>query len=116
MAQVRISDPVIGETYQCIIVSNPHVDFMLLTYVGQTNNLKIQEKGTGRLEGLEESWSNGRMHYAFVGVKDIGSGLIKFVLIVWCGNGVLKLQKGLFHLHASSVSQFLRGYHVQINT
>lgn len=55
----------------------------MLSYVGQTNDLKVQEKGTGGLEELEESWNDGRMQYAFVRVTDPGSKLTKFVFIAW---------------------------------
>ncbi|MBW0517638.1 hypothetical protein O181_057353 [Austropuccinia psidii MF-1] len=115
MAQVQLTDPKIGETYQRIISSDPDVDYMLLSYVGVTNNLKVQDQGTGGLEELQESWNDGRIQFGFVRIKDAISSLTKFVLICWCGDGVLEVRKGLFHSHASTVAQFLKGYHVQIN-
>ncbi|KAI9613557.1 hypothetical protein H4Q26_010164 [Puccinia striiformis f. sp. tritici PST-130] len=69
----------------------------------------------GGLAELQDSWNDGRIQFAFVRVKEAGSGLTKFVLIAWCGDGVLESRKGLFHSHASTVAQFLKGYHVQIN-
>ncbi|EFP94595.2 uncharacterized protein PGTG_20551 [Puccinia graminis f. sp. tritici CRL 75-36-700-3] len=115
MAQVRISDPGISEAYHRITAADPEIDYMLLSYVGQTNDLKVQEQGTGGLAELQDSWNDGRIQFAFVRVKEAGSGLTKFVLIAWCGDGVLESRKGLFHSHASTVAQFLKGYHVQIN-
>ncbi|KAH9807435.1 hypothetical protein DFH28DRAFT_863794, partial [Melampsora americana] len=114
-AQLRISDPAISQAYQAIIASDPGIDYVLLSYVGQTNDLKVQEKGTGGLEELQESWNDGRMQYAFVRVTDPGSKLTKFVFIAWCGDVVPESRKGLFHSHTSTVGQFLKGYHVQIN-
>ncbi|WAQ82301.1 hypothetical protein PtA15_2A618 [Puccinia triticina] len=115
MAQVRISDPGISEAYHRITAADPEIDYMLLSYIGQTNDLKVQEQGTGGLAELQDSWNDGRIQFAFVRVKEAGSGLTKFVLIAWCGDGVLESRKGLFHSHASTVAQFLKGYHVQIN-
>jgi len=115
MAQVRLSDPAISEAYHRITASDPDIDYVLLSYIGQTNDLKVQEQGTGGLAELQDSWNDGRIQFAFVRVKEAGSGLTKFVLIAWCGDGVLESRKGLFHSHASTVAQFLKGYHVQIN-
>ncbi|KAI7959476.1 hypothetical protein MJO28_003267 [Puccinia striiformis f. sp. tritici] len=115
MAQVRISDPGISEAYHRITAADPDIDYMLLSYIGQTNDLKVQDQGTGGLAELQDSWNDGRIQFAFVRVKEAGSGLTKFVLIAWCGDGVLESRKGLFHSHASTVAQFLKGYHVQIN-
>ena len=56
---------------------------MLLSYIGQTNDLKVQEQGTGGLAELQDSWNDGRIQFAFVRVKEAGSGLTKFVLIAW---------------------------------
>ncbi|POW00939.1 hypothetical protein PSTT_12809 [Puccinia striiformis] len=114
-AQVRISDPGISEAYHRITAADPDIDYMLLSYIGQTNDLKVQDQGTGGLAELQDSWNDGRIQFAFVRVKEAGSGLTKFVLIAWCGDGVLESRKGLFHSHASTVAQFLKGYHVQIN-
>ncbi|POW06826.1 hypothetical protein PSTT_08716 [Puccinia striiformis] len=108
-AQVRISDPGISEAYHRITAADPDIDYMLLSYIGQTNDLKVQDQGTGGLAELQDSWNDGRIQFAFVRVKEAGSGLTKFVLIAWCGDGVLESRKGLFHSHASTVAQFLKG-------
>ena len=82
-AQVRISDPGISEAYHRITAADPEIDYMLLSYIGQTNDLKVQEQGTGGLAELQDSWNDGRIQFAFVRVKEAGSGLTKFVLIAW---------------------------------
>jgi len=112
MAQVRLSDPAISEAYHRITASDPDIDYVLLSYIGQTNDLKVQEQGTGGQAELQDSWNDGRIQFPFVRVKEAGSGLTKFVLIAWCGDGVLQSRKGLFHSHASTVAQFLKGYHI----
>jgi hypothetical protein len=82
-AQVRISDPGISEAYHRITAADPEIDYMLLSYIGQTNDLKVQEQGTGGLAELQDGWNDGRIQFAFVRVKEAGSGLTKFVLIAW---------------------------------
>ena len=88
---------------------------MMLTYEKGSNDLKVQGTGSDGLEELEEEFSDGRIQYAFVRVKDPNSGLPKFVQINWCGDGVPEVKKGLFHTHSSSVAKFFRNAHVVIS-
>ncbi|KAH6610889.1 hypothetical protein Trco_000909 [Trichoderma cornu-damae] len=76
--------------------------------------LKVQSTGDGELTDLIEDFSEGRIQFAFVKVKDPNSGLPKFVLIAWCGGGVPERTKGYFTSHLAAVSKILHGYHVQI--
>uniref|UniRef100_A0A0B7KMC0 SH3 domain-containing protein n=1 Tax=Bionectria ochroleuca TaxID=29856 RepID=A0A0B7KMC0_BIOOC len=76
--------------------------------------LKVQGTGDGELSDLIEDFSEGRVQYAFVKVKDPNSGLPKYILIAWCGGGVPERTKGYFTSHTAAVSKILHGYHVQI--
>ncbi|EAQ92503.1 hypothetical protein CHGG_00738 [Chaetomium globosum CBS 148.51] len=76
--------------------------------------LKVETTGEGELADLVEDFSEGRIQFAFVRVKDPNSGLPKNVLIAWCGGGVPERTKGYFTSHVSAVSKILHGYHVQI--
>ncbi|KAG9253603.1 uncharacterized protein F5Z01DRAFT_149049 [Emericellopsis atlantica] len=76
--------------------------------------LKVQDTGDGELSELNEDFSEGRIQYAFVKVKDPNSGLPKYILIAWCGGGVPERTKGYFTSHTAAVSKILHGYHVQI--
>ncbi|KAI0196172.1 hypothetical protein EV127DRAFT_124852 [Xylaria flabelliformis] len=76
--------------------------------------LKVQSTGDGELEDLIEDFSEGRIQFAFVKVKDPNTGLPKYALIAWCGAGVPERTKGYFTSHLNAVSKVLHGYHVQI--
>ncbi|CRK13123.1 hypothetical protein BN1708_002484 [Verticillium longisporum] len=76
--------------------------------------LKVQSTGDGELADLIEDFSEGRIQFAFVKVKDPNSGLPKYALIAWCGGGVPERTKGYFTTHTAAVSKILHGYHVQI--
>ncbi|KAJ2981574.1 hypothetical protein NUW58_g6656 [Xylaria curta] len=76
--------------------------------------LKVQSTGDGELEELIEDFSEGRIQFAFVKVKDPNTGLPKYALIAWCGAGVPERTKGYFTSHLNAVSKVLHGYHVQI--
>ncbi|KMU89375.1 app1 [Coccidioides immitis H538.4] len=76
--------------------------------------LKVQSTGEGELIDLIEEFSEGRIQFAYVKVKDPNTGLPKNVLIAWCGEGVPERTKGYFTSHLAAVSKLLHGYHVQI--
>ncbi|EEA22282.1 actin binding protein [Talaromyces marneffei ATCC 18224] len=76
--------------------------------------LKVQSSAEGELADLIEDFSEGKIQFAFVRVKDPNTGLPKNVLIAWCGEGVPERTKGYFNSHLAAVGRFLQGYHVQI--
>ncbi|CAG8471373.1 23582_t:CDS:10 [Cetraspora pellucida] len=79
------------------------------------NDLKVLGSGDGGLDELQEEFNDGKIQYAYVKLKDPNSELPKIVLIGWCGEGVPEAKKGLFNSHLNEVSNFLKGYHLQIN-
>ena len=76
--------------------------------------LKVQSTGEGELVDLVDEFSDGRIQFAFVKVKDSNTGLPKSALVAWCGEGVPERTKGYFTSHLTAVSKLLHGYHVQI--
>ena len=57
---------------------------------------------------LIEDFSEGKIQFAFVKVKDPNTGLPKNVLIAWCGEGVPERTKGYFNSHLATVGRFLQ--------
>ena len=76
--------------------------------------LKVQSTGEGELLDLLDEFSDGRIQFAFVKVKDSNTGLPKSALVAWCGEGVPERTKGYFGSHLNTVAKLLHGYHVQI--
>ena len=81
---------------------------------GKESVLKVQTTGEGELLDLIEEFSDGRIQFAFVKVKDPNTTLPKSVLIAWCGEGVPERTKGYFTSHLNAVAKVLHGYHVQV--
>lgn len=81
---------------------------------GKESVLSVQTTGEGELADLIEDFSDGRIQFAFVKVKDPNTTLPKNVLIAWCGEGVPERTKGYFTSHLNAVSKVLHGYHVQV--
>ncbi|KAK3843474.1 MAG: hypothetical protein J3R72DRAFT_440908 [Linnemannia gamsii] len=105
-------------TYESILrPTNPQNsnNWAMFGYDKGTNDLKVLGQGDGGLEELEDEFMDGKIQYAFVRIIDPNTELNKFILIAWCGDGVPESKKGLFNSHLVDVSNFLKGYHLQIN-
>lgn len=81
---------------------------------GKESVLSVQSTGEGELIDLIDEFSDGRIQFAFVKVKDPNTTLPKNALIAWCGEGVPERTKGYFTSHLNAVSKLLHGYHVQV--
>jgi hypothetical protein len=81
---------------------------------GRESVLSVQTTGEGELADLIDEFSDGRIQFAFVKVKDPNTTLPKSALIAWCGEGVPERTKGYFTSHLNAVAKVLHGYHVQV--
>uniref|UniRef100_A0A4W4H447 Drebrin-like a n=1 Tax=Electrophorus electricus TaxID=8005 RepID=A0A4W4H447_ELEEL len=90
-------------------------NWALFTYEGNSDNIRVAAKGDGGLEEMTQELNNGKVMYAFCRVQEPSSGVPKFVLINWTGEGVKVVRKGMCANHVQSMSNFLRGAHVTIN-
>ncbi|XP_036434199.1 drebrin-like b isoform X2 [Colossoma macropomum] len=107
--------PALTAAYKEVVDEKSDTNWALFTYEGNTNDIRLADKGDGGLEELVEELNSGKVMYAFCRVKDPNSGLPKYVLINWTGEGVKDARKGLCANHVSSIANFLKGAHVTIN-
>ncbi|XP_021230662.1 drebrin-like protein [Numida meleagris] len=103
------------EAYGKVVAAGSPTDWALFTYEGNSNDLRVAGCGEGGLEEMVEELNSGKVMYAFCRVKDPNSGLPKYVLVNWTGEGVNDVRKGACANHVSTVASFLKGAHVTIN-
>uniref|UniRef100_UPI0037E810E7 drebrin-like protein B isoform X2 n=1 Tax=Semicossyphus pulcher TaxID=241346 RepID=UPI0037E810E7 len=101
--------------YKEVVDGKSDTNWALFTYEGNSNDIRLAEKGDGGLEEMVEELNSGKVMYAFCRVQDPNSGLPKYVLINWTGEGVKDSRKGLCANHVSSMANFLKGAHVTVN-
>ncbi|XP_061842218.1 drebrin-like b isoform X4 [Nerophis lumbriciformis] len=101
--------------YKEVVNEKSDTNWVLFTYEGNSNDIRLADKGDGGLEELVEELNSGKIMYAFCRVQDPNSGLPKYVLINWTGEGVNDSRKGLCANHVSSMANFLKGAHVTVN-
>ncbi|KAM6930351.1 drebrin-like b isoform 2-T2 [Xenentodon cancila] len=107
--------PAITAAYKEVVDEKSNTNWALFTYEGNSNDIRLADKGDGGLEELVEELNSGKVMYAFCRVQDPNSGLPKYVLINWTGEGVNDARKGLCANHVSSMANFLKGAHVTVN-
>ncbi|XP_016999353.2 drebrin-like protein [Drosophila takahashii] len=90
-------------------------NWSLFGYEGQTNELKVVATGDGGVEELNEDLNSGKIMYAFVRIEDPKTGLNKYLLINWQGEGAPVLRKGTCANHIRDVGNLLSGAHLTIN-
>nr|XP_020441155.1 drebrin-like protein A [Monopterus albus] len=101
--------------YKEVVDGKSGTNWALFTYEGNSNDIRLAGKGDGGLEEMVEELNSGKVMYAFCRVQDPNSGLPKYVLINWTGEGVKDSRKGMCANHLSSMTNFLKGAHVTIN-
>ncbi|TRY81611.1 hypothetical protein DNTS_031007 [Danionella cerebrum] len=106
---------VLTAAYNEVVDEKSETNWVLFTYEGNSNDIRLAEKGDGGLEEMVEELNSGKVMYGFCRVKDPNSGLPKYVLINWTGEGVKDARKGQCANHVSSMANFLKGAHVTIN-
>ncbi|XP_004839993.1 drebrin-like protein isoform X2 [Heterocephalus glaber] len=114
-ANLSRNGPALQEAYGRVVDEKSPTDWALFTYEGNSNDIRVASTGEGGLEELVEELNSGKVMYAFCRVKDPNSGLPKFVLINWTGEGVNDVRKGACANHVSTMASFLKGAHVTIN-
>lgn len=107
--------PQLLAAYKEVVDGKSGTNWALFTYEGNSNDIRLADKGDGGLEEMVEELNSGKVMYAFCRVEDPNSGLPKYVLINWTGEGVKDSRKGMCANHVSSMANFLKGAHVTIN-
>ncbi|KAF6085676.1 drebrin like [Phyllostomus discolor] len=108
-ANLSRNGPALQEAYQRVVTEKSPTDWALFTYEGNSNDIRVAGTGEGGLEEMVEELNSGKVMYAFCRVKDPNSGLPKFVLVNWTGEGVNDARKGVCANHVSTVAGFLKG-------
>ncbi|KAJ3315811.1 hypothetical protein HDV04_000018 [Boothiomyces sp. JEL0838] len=102
------------QAYNSILDQANPTNWAMFSY-GHGQELKVTGTGDGGLEELKDEFEGSKIQYAFARVFEQLSGLPKFVLISWCGEGVPVARKGFFNIHVNDVAQYFKGFHVHIN-
>ncbi|KAL7734956.1 hypothetical protein ACLKA6_011221 [Drosophila palustris] len=105
----------IVDAWKDVLDDKSSTNWSLFGYEGQTNELKLVGKGDGGVDELNEDLNSGKIMYAFLRIEDPKTGLNKYLLVNWQGEGAPVLRKGTCANHIHDVSKLLSGAHLTIN-
>ncbi|EDQ88359.1 uncharacterized protein MONBRDRAFT_37542 [Monosiga brevicollis MX1] len=103
------------EAYNAVCSDNETTSWLIADYKGKTDTLKIYDTGDGDFDEFAEEFNGSKVQYGFCRVKDPNTGIFKFVLVNWSGEGAPVLRKGTCANHVRDVANFFHGAHVTIN-
>lgn len=91
-------------------------DWMLMSYEGASNQLRLAGCGNGGVEALKEHLAADNASYGIVRVNDVFDGhtTVKFVLILWLGEKVRVVRKAKIATHKGQVVEFVGQYHTDV--
>jgi len=93
---------------------NDDTDWILLGYEGNTNKVVLQAKDSDGLEGLLNHLKPTEVQYGLYRTTDTvdNTVAVKFVLILWVGEGVAGPRKARITTHKGEITSFIGQYHV----
>eukprot|EP00002_Diphylleia_rotans_P008581 TRINITY_DN1851_c0_g1_i1.p1 TRINITY_DN1851_c0_g1~~TRINITY_DN1851_c0_g1_i1.p1 ORF type:complete len:162 (-),score=33.85 TRINITY_DN1851_c0_g1_i1:65-550(-) len=113
--KLDLSDPEISQAYEKVRSGGSNPNWVLFSYAGKSNAIKVVATGDDGLDGLMEELTDGKIFYAFLRMDEPAKKISKFVYITYVPDGVPSVRKGVVHLHIKDMAAFLKGFHVQIN-
>lgn len=105
--------PEILAAYDAVRSDKDETNWLIISYAGAVGDkLKLSETGSGGLEELATKLDDAQAQYAYVRVEyanDTESKRVKFVLIIWIGEGT-KVMRKVCGSSSSASSSSLDGY------
>ncbi|KAK7109940.1 drebrin-like protein B isoform X2 [Littorina saxatilis] len=104
------------KAYNEIVSDTCKTDWVVFGYEGPTTSfLKVVESGDGGIEEMNEELNSGKIQYAYCRVTDPNTGLPKYVLINWQGEGAQDSIKLKCTAHLRDIQSFLKTIHIVVN-
>jgi len=97
--------------------NNDDHDWVLLSYEGNSNKIKLIGKGAQGLDEMLALLKDDMIAYGLYRTTDTidNTVAVKFVLIIWVGERVPIIRKAKITTHKGDVTAFFGQYHVDIN-
>ncbi|GAO18935.1 uncharacterized protein UV8b_03363 [Ustilaginoidea virens] len=110
--------PEIAEAYQVVRDDKNATNWMLLSYAAPTGNrLALSRTGTGGIGEMAAGLDDAEVQYGYVRVEyanDKESTRVKFVLVVWIGEGTRVMRKARVSVESGAVKQVLSHHSIAV--
>ncbi|TPX07706.1 uncharacterized protein E0L32_010602 [Thyridium curvatum] len=114
-----IDSPEILAAYDAVRSDKDPTNWLLVSYKAATGNaLALTATGQGGLPELAAALDDAQAQYAYARVEyanDSESTRVKFVLIVWIGEGTKVMRKARVSIEAGDVKRVLAHHSIQVD-
>lgn len=111
--------PAILAAYDAVRSDNSPENWLLISYASATGDkLTLTSTGEGGLSELKEKLDPTQAQYAYVRVEyanDTESKRVKFVLVIWIGEGTKVMRKARVSIESGAVKRVLGHHSIQVD-
>ena len=111
--------PEILAAYDKVRDDKDEINWLLISYAAQTGDeLALTSTGTGGLAELAEKLDDSQAQYAYARVEyanDKESSRVKFVLIIWIGEGTKVMRKAKVSIQSGEVKRVLHHHSITVD-
>ncbi|KAG0651814.1 Drebrin B [Hyphodiscus hymeniophilus] len=113
------NSPEILAAYDAVRSDKDESNWLIISYASPTGNaLSLTATGTGGLEELASKLDESQAQYAYVRVEyanDTESKRVKFVLVIWIGEGTKVMRKARVSIESGEVKKVLGHHSIQVD-
>jgi len=113
------NSPEILAAYDAVRSDKDETNWLLISYASAVGDrLKLSETGSGGLEELATKLDDSQAQYAYARVEyanDTESKRVKFVLIIWIGEGTKVMRKARVSIESGEVKRVLGHHSIQVD-
>ncbi|KAL7625875.1 hypothetical protein AAE478_005098 [Parahypoxylon ruwenzoriense] len=114
-----VDSPEILAAYDAVRSDKDTTNWLLLSYTGAVGDKVVLTKtGTGGLAELARELDDGQAQYGYARVEyanDTESTRVKFVLIIWIGEGTKVMRKARVSIESGSVKRVLSHHSISVD-
>ena len=111
--------PDIISAYEAVREDKNDTNWLIISYASAVGDkLKLSETGTGGLSELASKLDPSQAQYAYARVEyanDTESKRVKFVLVIWIGEGTKVMRKARVSIESGAVKKVLGHHSIQVD-
>ncbi|EKD19142.1 uncharacterized protein L3040_007253 [Drepanopeziza brunnea f. sp. 'multigermtubi'] len=114
-----VDAPEIKTAYDDVRSDTSETNWLIISYASASGDkLILSETGTGGLPELQSKLDPSQAQYAYVRVEyanDTESKRVKFVLVIWIGEGTKVMRKARVSIESGAVKRVLGHHSIQVD-
>jgi len=111
--------PEILAAYDAVRSDKDETNWLIISYASAVGDkLKLSETGSGGISELAEKLDPSQAQYAYVRVEyanDTESKRVKFVMVIWIGEGTKVMRKARVSIESGAVKRVLGHHSIQVD-